>query len=235
MKLDIPGAVKTAVERTFKPAGLVLASAYFVFSLIATSSSQTLTTEFASQLGAAATSPTPLALPVSTGVAAVVFLGAALLNTLAGVVATRSLVSDVTDRIPREFLTRNIGKVFLNTLAGGIAFSIIVGLGFVLLIIPGLYLLSAFYFWSIFVAVEDVNFVEGLRSSWEITEGLRLEVFLAVLVLLVISAVFSSIPAALSLAGLTLVGEVLSTAMGAIAGVFVLAAIADLYRQLTNQ
>src|SRR5699024_4475307 len=76
-------------------------------------------------------------------------------------------------RLPRELFTRRIGWAVLNTIVGGIVFGIAVGIGFILLVIPGIFLLVTLTFWAVFVAVEDQNFVEGFRSSWKLTKGHR--------------------------------------------------------------
>lgn len=116
-----------------------------------------------------AVAPSPLAALLS------LLLG--VLGLLITIASIRVFVSDETERLPREYFTRNALWAVLNFVVGAIVFAIIVGLGFVALVLPGIYLLVALGFWGAFVAVEDQNFVEGLRSSWRLTRGHRFGVF----------------------------------------------------------
>lgn len=57
----------------------------------------------------------------------------------------------------------------MNYVVGAIVFSILVGIGFLLLIIPGIYLTVALYFWFVHVAVEDGNWAKAFQKSWDLT------------------------------------------------------------------
>ena len=50
-------------------------------------------------------------------------------------------------------------------------FFVIVGVGFLALIIPGLYLLSRLAFWPIIIIDQDIGIAEALDRSWKITKG----------------------------------------------------------------
>lgn len=232
MELDLEQALRTGIQRTFKPTGLVLASAYFVLGTISAAAAQTLTAELGGTFFEV--SQPSIALPVSAEIAFLLMMVAGLANTIASIVAVRTLVGEATERIPRQHLTRNMGYAFINIAVGGLAYSIAVLLGLVLFIVPGLYIMSALYFWTIYVAVEDQNFIEAFKSSWKLTEGNRLKVFLLLLVLMTISAVLSGVFGLAGLANLKIVGEILSAAAGAVTAIFTLAAVADLYRQLSD-
>ncbi|PSQ08636.1 hypothetical protein BRC93_14835 [Halobacteriales archaeon QS_5_70_15] len=141
-------------------------------------------------------------------------------------------MTDETETLPREHLTEDLLWPAANLLVGGVVFGIAVAIGFVLLVIPGLFLLVSLLFWEVFVAVEGDNFVEGFRHSWDLTGGRRLRLFAlgvaVVLLALVVSVVFA-IP-----------GVVLPSVLGfpieqvgsALVGVFVLATIAETYDRL---
>lgn len=172
MDLDLGGILKRGLRRSVSRNGLLLMGVLFVTYLL----------EELVGVGVArsAASQQP---PVDPGSVAP-SLPAALLSLLLGVLglvitiaSIRVFVSDETERLPREYFTRNAFWAAINFVVGAIVFGIVVALGFVALVLPGIYLLVALGFWSAFVAVEDQNFVEALRSSWRLTRGHRFEVF----------------------------------------------------------
>ncbi|MEF8843596.1 MAG: hypothetical protein V5A62_18555 [Haloarculaceae archaeon] len=117
-------------------------------------------------------------------------------------------------------------------IVGSIVFGITVAVGFVFLVIPGLFLLMSLLFWEVFVAVEDDNFVEGFRHSWALTGGRRLRVF-ALGVVVVFVAVVVSI--AFAIPGVFLprtLGFLLEQVGSALLGVFFLATVAETYNRL---
>jgi uncharacterized membrane protein len=121
----------------------------------------------------------------------------------------------------------------LNFFVGTIVFGIIVAIGLVFLVIPGIFLLVTLAFWAVFVAVDDRNFIEGMQESWALTRGSRFQLFLlglaVVLVNILVSVVFG-------IGGLTGgVAEVLVTEFsGAVTTIFSLATLAAAYNQLTT-
>lgn len=232
MDIKIGEAIIEGFERTLKPTGIILASVLFITSLVSTVSSNTLIQQLLPEFAQQGSAPLTLGLSVEVAAALSALVGIA--NLFIGIVAIRTLAGDATERIPRDLMTRNMLPAALNTVVGGIAFSIAFTIGLVLLIVPGLYLATALYFWTFFVALEDQNFIEAFRSSWELTRGRRLEMFALLVVLIVLSGVFSGIFSLLSVAGLEVAGLVASTGAGALAGVFVIASLADAYNQLRD-
>jgi membrane-anchored glycerophosphoryl diester phosphodiesterase (GDPDase) len=71
-----------------------------------------------------------------------------------------------------------------NVAVGGIAFGLVVFLGTLLLVVPGVVAYVGLLFMLQYVAAEDENFVTAMRRSWRLTKGSRIRVFLLVLVLL---------------------------------------------------
>ena len=117
----------------------------------------------------------PLALGLSTVSSGVLLFATMIVSTVVGIGVLRTFVSDETERVPLENFTRNVVMALLNLLLGGIAYAIILVAGFMAFIIPGFFLLVSLYFWNVFVIVEDQNFVEAFKSSWNLTQGNRLE------------------------------------------------------------
>lgn len=62
---------------------------------------------------------------------------------------------------------RRLPAVILGCVINGLAITI----GFILLIIPGVYLFGKMPLWMAAVFVEDVGAMEGLRRSWRLTRG----------------------------------------------------------------
>lgn len=102
------------------------------------------------------------------------------------IAALRSFAQDNVHEVQKQFFTRNIGATLLNVIVGGILFTAVVGFGLILLIIPGIFLAISLGFWIIYVAVEDKNFIESLKESWNLTKDNRLSIFGLLVILLVI-------------------------------------------------
>jgi hypothetical protein len=233
--LEIVEVLRTGYRRTVTQAGLTLSALFVVTGLLTSSFAQTVMEKLVPESAVqGAPAVTPLALPID-GPSAVLGLAAVYAaSTVLGIVALRSMVSDVTGSIPRRFVTEGTGYAFLNTVIGGIAFSLILLVGFILLVFPGLYLFAALYFWTVFVAVEGENFVEALRSSWELTSGNRLGVFILLLVLVSISAAASGL-AGYGLSQISPVaGELASVVFGGFVATFTVASVADAYNRLSE-
>ena len=173
MDLDLEGILKRGLRRSVSRNGQVLMGVLFVGYLL----------EELAGVGVARSAAGQQPPPVDPGsvapspLAAVASLLVGVLGLIVTIGAIRVFVGDETERLPREYFTRNVLWAAVNFVVGAIVFGIVVALGFVALVVPGIYLLIALGFWSAFVAVEDQNFVEALRSSWRLTRGHRFEVF----------------------------------------------------------
>lgn len=175
--------------------------------------------------------PTLLVPPVVGGLVSIVLAIAALVVTVG---AIRTFVSDETERLPRELFTRRMAWVVANLVVGGIVFAVAVTLGFVALVVPGIFLLVALTFWSVYVAVEDRNFLDSFRDSWTLTGGHRLGLFGLGVAVLIASAVVSAVFGLGVLAGGVV--EILFVQAGsAITVVFTIAVLAAAYRTLRTE
>ncbi|RDZ91371.1 hypothetical protein DEQ92_22740, partial [Haloferax sp. Atlit-6N] len=103
-------------------------------------------------------------------------------------VATRILVGGYERTIPNDLLTRNIPLAIVNLFVGGIVYSALVVIGSIL-VIPGIIAYLAFVFMTVYIAVEDENFVAALGDSWSLTRGNWLRLFLLFVVIGVIGGV----------------------------------------------
>jgi len=118
----------------------------------------------------------PLAIGSSAATASVLLLASTVLTVLLVLTAIR-FYSSGSSELEDSMYKENLLIPSLNFVVGGLAFSIIVGFGFLLLVIPGLFLLTALYFYTFRIAVEDENFIQAFKSSYSLTEGNRLELF----------------------------------------------------------
>ena len=173
------------------------------------------------------------ALGIPPAIAGLLSILVGLATTVLGAAAIRTFVTDERETIPGEHFTRNLVWMVINLVVGGIVFALIVGIGFVLLVIPGIFLLVSLFFWNVYVIVEDQNFIDGFQNSWALTRGNRLMLFLLGVIVIVIAAIVGAI------FGIPrgLVGGYLGLAIAQIGGafgtVFTIATAARTYRQLT--
>ena len=222
MVFAIIDAMTDGFERTVQRNGLFLVAVFAVLAIVNTLFAPT-------ALGPTGTTePTVGMVALLTGVLSFIV---ALATVVAVIVALRTFASGETERIPREFVRRRIGLATLNLIVGAFVFTLLVAIGSVLLVIPGLFLLVSLYYWSVFVAVEDQNFVGAFRSSWALTRGSRFRLFglgVGVIGLLFVVSAMVAVPAA----WLGLVGAIVSQIVGAGLTVYALATTISAYEQL---
>jgi hypothetical protein len=183
-----------------------------------------------------------VALP-SVDVPLAVSAGAAALSLLllqyVTVVAVRTLVGGHSRSVPREYLTRNVGFVVVNSVLGGVAFGLLVFVGSVLLLVPGVVAYVAFIFMLVYIAVEDENFVAALRDSWALTRGHWLQLFVLLTVLVVGISVAAGILSVLATlvvgaAGGQALGTLVSGVVALPFSLLTLGVIAEAFDQLRN-
>jgi len=242
MPIDIGDVVRRGYERTVARNGLLFAAILFVVSVLDAMFSPGSERGSMPPGGAEmpgmppvseiATGAPPVSLGLSPAVAGILSLLLGLVSLVVTIGAIRTFVTDETETLPREHFTEDLLWPAANLLVGGVVFGIAVAIGFVLLVIPGLFLLVSLLFWEVFVAVEGDNFVEGFRHSWDLTGGRRLRLFalgvVVVLLALVVSVVFAIPGVVLP----SVLGFLIEQVGSALVGVFVLATIAETYDRL---
>lgn len=155
MELDIQGAIGDGLRRTVGRAGIAFVGLYLVLWVF-----------FAylwAQFGRDVVHPLQIPVPtyglaeyrlpstVAGGLWVVALVSAAGVT----VAAFRTFATDKTGTIPDGAFTRNTVPAVIRLLSGGIVF--VAGV-IVLLIFPGIYLLSGFMFWFFGSAITDANF-----------------------------------------------------------------------------
>ncbi len=69
-------------------------------------------------------------------------------------------------------------KPLINYFFSSIVYSVIVGIGFLLLIIPGIILSIKLQFYTYFIVDKNAGPIEALQKSWEVTKGVKWNLFL---------------------------------------------------------
>lgn len=235
MTIDIGAAIEDGLKRVWSKDAGILAGLFFVVGLLSQVGADTLLEGLAPTIGPV--DQTPLAIGSSIGVGGFIGVLAAVLSLALAAVTMRTLVSKAGDSIPEEYYRRNMLYVVVNLLVGGIVFGVAVVAGLFLLIIPGLFILTALYFYTFEIAVNDKNFIEAMKSSWNLTAGNRLRLFALGVIVFVgagLASVVATAPvAALEFAGLpSVVSALVSNLVSAVIGVATLGIAAAAYNQL---
>lgn len=77
-------------------------------------------------------------------------------------------------------------KKLLHYFLGGLIFGIVVNIGFMCCIVPGIYLAIRLQFFMFYVLDQDYTAVDALLKSWDQTKGKEMDLFLFYLVLILI-------------------------------------------------
>ncbi len=245
MALQIVDALSTGIRRLLTRDGLVLVGLFYLLNAVSGLLNALLVptpSGPAPGMGPGAGSPpSPEALLPGLGAAFALSLLAGLASVVLAIGALRAFVTDT--RLSSALVARNLPLAFVNYVVGGIAYAVLVLVGLALLVVPGLFVMVVLAFWTVFVAVEDQNFVAAFGDSWRLTEDNRLRLFglglLVVVVAFLISLPFAAVSGIIGfVAGGGTVGRVLGALVGpagsAITTVITLGVVAAAYRQLTT-
>lgn len=239
MSLDIGSALRKGAERTVKRNGLIIAGLLFAVSILTTVFSNSMIQAMVNEglmPAEYAAGEIPLALGVSSTFSGILLGIGMLASAFVGIAAIRTFVSSETETVPKENFTRNAVMALLNLAIGSIAFTLIVGLGTIAFVIPGIFLLVSLYFWNVFVIVEDQNFIEAFKSSWNMTRGNRLELFglgvIVVIAAMVVGAVSGLLAAFMEMGIGASVASIFEQIPSAFISAFSLATLAQAYNQL---
>lgn len=236
MSVDIGQAVQEGGKRTIARNGLYLVAIVWVLNVLNGLFGNTIARDVMGEVpgGGFGAPPMGPTLGLSPGLAGVLsfVVGLVMAVVVAGVI--RTFVTDETEALPPETFTRNLLWMLVNLVIGGIVFGIVVGIGFVLLVVPGIFLLVSLVFWNVYVVVEDENFVEGFKRSWDLTGGNRLMLFVLGVVVLIIYAVVGGVFGGVGGIAGGFVGLAITQIGAAFATVFGLATLARTYVQLTE-
>lgn len=244
MTLDVGRALRDGVDRTVRRAGPTLVLAFLLVGLASAAVTQTVTVGLlelapadatdgspAPLFGGAGSAPAPLALPVPLGVAVALWLALAVVHEALRVVAVRVLVGEEPERVTGAAVRRDLGPATANSLVGNFVATALVLVGFLLLVVPGVFLALSFLFVRQEVAVEGEGFVDAMVGSWTLAAGDRVELFALALVVVGVELLAWLSAAAFGLAGATAMA-VAGAVTGAVAAVFGVAVVSRAYAQL---
>ncbi|KYH26439.1 hypothetical protein HAPAU_15370 [Halalkalicoccus paucihalophilus] len=253
MELDVSRALKEGLGRLASRNGLAFVVAFALIAVVgnvaldsATVALEALTAELAAETGQPppTTLPegaTPLALDLPGAVITLLLLIWLLAWAATSVLAVRVMASEHTSGIPDDLLSRRLAFATVNEVFARIVVLTLITIGFVALVLPGIFLAICFYFVRPLIAIEDRNAIDSMIESWRLSRGDRvaiLGVLLGAVVVYVAISLAGSLGAlalsALPVAGamVSVVGTVVSIAFAAVANVFWLAASARAFVQL---
>jgi hypothetical protein len=241
MSLQIGAALKRGAGLLGSRAGVVVLAAYAAVMLVYQVSFNTVLATLLAGV-AAGTGVDPAAglvtLPVSVPVAAVVAVAALLAATVVSVVAVRTFVAGERSGVPRRALTDGTAFAVANVLVGGVVFGLVVLVGLVLFVVPGIVAYVGLLFMLHYVAVENDNFVTAMRRSWRLTSGDRIRLFLLVVVLLAVVFLVSVVANAafgLALSPAGGVAGLLVALVNVVSTLYLLAVLSDAFVQLRDE
>jgi len=235
MSLRLGRAFVDGIRRVLTRTGAVLFVALLLLQLLVQVSINTAvlgllppeaTAQLDGQLG--------LTLPLPVGVAGAAFVLGLVLNAAFFVVLTRGLTRPIDDlgSFPDTLYTRRIGRATLSVVGAGIVAGIAVSFGFVLLLVPGIFLATCFLFVPFEVGVGDDRAGAALKRSWARSRGNRLRLSVLVILAGVVGAVIGAVGAVFDLARAAVAGDVVANLLTTVLFVGLYGIIADAYVQL---
>lgn len=91
----------------------------------------------------------------------------------------RNLFQTMDGEEPQFSAYRQEARKFLHYLVANIIFSVAVLVGFMLLVIPGIYLAIRLQFYAQYIVTEEhCSAIDALKKSWELTKGQGMPLFL---------------------------------------------------------
>jgi hypothetical protein len=173
------------------------------------------------------------ALPLPTGVAAGLAVFALLLGTGVFLVTARLLTRDLAalSSLPGELFTRRLGRAFLSALVVSVVLGVAIPIGFVFLLVPGLFLAVSLQFAVFAVAVEDTGPIEAFRRSWELASGNRWRLLALVVLFGVVGGIGGAIGSLLAFVSPS-VGQLASLVINSVGVILMYGIIADSFVQL---
>lgn len=262
MALDIGRALRDGFDGVRAPNGLVLATVFVAFGVVNTVVEQSLTQisagnilddlsenppslegtdlttaeyqELIADLRESVREATPLAYLDSLSISELIV--ATLVLVVVGeairIVAIRTFVSPETGSVPWELVTRNLPLAVLNGVVGLIVAGLLIGIGLLLLLVPGIFLAVSFLFVRQEIAIEDKNVIEALSGSWNLTSGNRIRLLILLVGLVLIAPIVSSL---IGLFGSSTSVALLNVVVTSIILAYTVAVVSEAYNQLRTE
>lgn len=234
MSLDIGDAIGDGIQRSLTYTGGVLMGLLFVYQLV-----------YLGSMNAVMRAVLPaeiqesgqfaFAFPIPTALAGSIVVVGMLAGVALYLVASRALTRPHSElhTLPTALFTRRIGRALLSAIGASIVTMVAITIGFVFLVIPGIFLAISFIFVVFAIGVEDERALDSLRRSWALASGNRWSLLAVFLVVAVITAVGSAIGSAISFID-PVAGQVLTVALTSVFAVISYGIFADAFLQLRS-
>jgi len=236
MSLQLGDALREGARNLRSRTGAVLLGTYVALMGAFLTVSNTLIAALYRTVGLAEVADAlPLVLDVPLAVAGGGYLLGIVVATYHSLVAIRTFVADAGDSFPAGALTRNVPLAILNVLVGGIVYGLLVTVGTIALVVPGVVAYVAFLFMLPYIAVEDRNFVGALRSSYRLSKGHWPMLFALVVIVVSAASLLGGVVGLLSALALPpAVGQVAIVVVQAPASLYTVAVVAAAFNQLRD-
>ncbi|MFB6200635.1 MAG: hypothetical protein ABEI98_01345 [Halorhabdus sp.] len=171
-----------------------------------------------------------LALDVSPIVALGGLVVVAVASEAVMIAGVRAFGDGALDGVPTDLATRRIAITTLFGFVGGIVLWIAIGIGLILLLVPGVFVYVGTIFFRQEVAIADEGPLAAISASWARTKGNRWTLLAIAVVLWIVGYVASF------LGGFVpgLAGTVAGTVLSSVTGVFAMAVLTSAYVGLRN-
>lgn len=231
MSFQIGTAIGDGIDRARTRTGGILVGVMVVYQFVFMGS---LYTVMAESLPAEASGQIGFTFPIPSSVAGVLVALGYLFSIAFLVVVTRALTRPRSQlsAFPEELYRHRIGWATLSAIGASILVFVAVTIGFVLLVIPGIFLMVSFAFYLFGIGVEDASAVESLRRSWDLASGERLKVFALLLVVGIGAGVVVGLGSAVGAMISQLVADLVTIVLSSVVGIASYGIMADAFEQL---
>ncbi|MEF8827517.1 MAG: hypothetical protein V5A15_00080 [Haloarcula sp.] len=235
MALQLGKAIGRGARRSLSISGIVALALTLCYQLLFVGSFNTIVVDRLPPGARSSSAGIGFALPLPTEVAAGLAVFALLLGIGIFLVTARLLSRDLSDlsSLPGELFTRRLGRAFLSAFVVSVVLGVAIPIGFVLFVVPGLFLTVSLQFAVFAVAVEDTGPVEAFRRSWELASGNRWRLLALVVLFGVVGGIGGAIGSLLAFVSPS-VGQLVSLVVNSVLVILMYGIIADSFVQLRD-
>ncbi|MFB6223345.1 MAG: hypothetical protein ABEH86_06700 [Haloarcula sp.] len=178
MALQIGSALQEAGHRLLSRTGALLLGAFLVLMIGFQTLFNSIFAAAYARLGSGEiASALPLTVDIPIAVAGAGLAVGMVVSLYLTIVTFRTFVTGTRDRFPEGAFTRNIPRAMVNSLIGGLVYGLLMFIGSLLFVIPGIFAYVVFIFTMPYIVVADQNFIAAFKESYRLTEGNRLALF----------------------------------------------------------
>lgn len=118
----------------------------------------------------------PMAIDIPVTMSLPFFLTSSILGAIAGVGLIRTYLYGREKPFNRRLFTEGVIRPSLNIIAGNIFFLLAVAIGWVLFIVPGVFVFISLFFWFFYTVDRDLSFYSAMISAWKDSRGQRIRI-----------------------------------------------------------